>query len=271
MDWLIAEINDLASPTPGESVVIPLVPLDRGGLSPRGYSIVPVLCYHKFTRNKGDITTVTETAFEAQMRFLKDNGYRVLAMDEFFDFIDFRAEIPKKSVVITIDDGWRSAYDIAFPILRKYGYPATIFVYTDFVIKGSKTIDWNMLTEMTKHGVDVQCHTKTHRPLDKRVGKESFRDYFEAVRKELAESSRILKQHLGTNVRYLAYPYGDTNHLVIALLAKLGYRGAFTVERGSNPFFVHPYRVNRSMIYGTFDLEDFKRNLKTSGNEALMR
>ena len=231
--------------------------------------MVPVLCYHKFSKGRGDATTVTEAAFEEQMRYLKENGYRVITLDDLFDYMEFKRELPKRSVVITMDDGWRSAFDIALPVLRKYGYPSTMFVYTDFVIKSSKTIDWEMLKAMTKWGVKVESHTKTHRRLDKREGNESFREYFETIKKELTESSRLIKQHLGTEVRYLAYPYGDTNNLVIALLCKLGYRGALTVDRGSNPFFVHPYRVNRSMVYGTFDLDDFKSNLRTFGNEAL--
>jgi peptidoglycan/xylan/chitin deacetylase (PgdA/CDA1 family) len=267
--WVIADFNGADSLKAGESVIIPLGPYERGSLSVRGYGMVPVLCYHKFTKGRGDLTTVTEKAFEEQMRYLKENDYQVITLDDFFDYAEFKREIPRKAVVITMDDGWRSVFDIALPILRKYHYPATMFVYTDFVTKGSKALDWDMLKEMTKWGIDVQCHTKTHRRLDKKEGNESFREYFEAVKKELVESSRIITQHLGTEVRYLAYPYGDTNNVVIALLIKLGYRGALTVDRGSNPFFVHPYRVNRSMVYGTFDLEDFNSNLKTFGNEAL--
>ena len=57
------------------------------------------------------------------MGLLKEKGYRVISMDQFFDFLEFKASIPPKSVVITIDDGWLSAYEIAFPILKKYGYP----------------------------------------------------------------------------------------------------------------------------------------------------
>ncbi len=269
LGWLLAEVNGCTSPTPGEKIVIPLVPLFRGGLSAHGYQTVPILCYHKFGRSKGDPMTVTEKAFEEQMRFLRENGYYVLTMDQLFDFIDFKGQIPKKSVVITIDDGWRTAYDIAFPILRKFGYPATMFVYTDFITGGSAAMDWGMIREMARNGVNVQCHTKTHRALDKRVGNESLREHFEAVKRELAESARIIRSHVGTEVKYLAYPYGDSSHLVVALLGKLGYRGAFTVERGGSPFFVNPYRVNRSMIYGTFDIEDFKSNLKTFENDAL--
>jgi peptidoglycan/xylan/chitin deacetylase (PgdA/CDA1 family) len=77
----------------------------------------------------------------------------------------------------------------------------------------------------------------------------------------MAESADFLRRRLNKDVKYLAYPYGDTNSLVIGLLKKLGYRGAFTVKRGSNPSSVHHYRIQRSMIYGHFDLQEFSRNL----------
>ena len=269
LDWFISEFNDVTSLRPGQELIIPLHDYERGGVSLRGYQAVPVLSYHKFARNNSDNMTVSERSFEEQMRFLKKNGYHVVSLDEFFDFRDFRAQIPKKSVVITIDDGWRSTYDIAFPILKKYGYTATLFVYTDFILKTNKTLDWALLTEMSNNGIDIQSHTKTHRSLNWSDEQESFREYFDSVRKELTESAEIIKKRLNKDVTYLAYPYGDTNPLVIALLVKLGYKGALTVNRGSNPFFTDNYRINRSMIYGDFDLKDFERNLTTFSSDEL--
>jgi len=269
MDWLIAEFNGITSLNPGQEVIIPLHVYGKGGLSLEGYQTVPVLSYHKFSKDKADVLTLKQSVFEEQMRFLKENGYRVIKMDELFDFLDFKRPIPKKSVVITIDDDWYSTYEIAFPILKKYGYPATLFVYTDLIIPGGKTLSWEILSEMSKNGMDVQCHTKSHRNLDKRNGQESFREYFEAIKKELADSAEMIRKRLNKEVKYLAYPYGDTNPLVIALLTKLGYRGAFTVERESNPFFIHSYRINRSMIYGTFSLRDFENNLTYFSNKEL--
>jgi len=261
MDWFIAEFNEIASLTPGQEVIIPLMPYGKGGLFLKGYQTVPIIAYHKFSKNKADILTVTESAFAEQMKFLKENGYRVITLDEFFDFLDFKRPLPKKSVVITIDDNWYSTYEIAFPILKQYGYPATLFVYTDLILPGRKTLNWDLLIQMSKNGIDIQGHTKSHRNLNKRDGQESFREYFEAVKKELTESAEILRKRLNKDVKYLAYPYGETNPLIIALLMKLGYRGAFTVERDSNPFFINPYRINRSMIYGTFNLREFENNL----------
>jgi peptidoglycan/xylan/chitin deacetylase (PgdA/CDA1 family) len=269
LGWLLAEVNGTESAIPGQSVIIPLDPLEVGGITLKGFQTVPILTYHKFTKGRADITTVNEKVFEEQMKFLKTNGYRVITLDAFYDFLDFRRQIPPKSVVITADDGWRSFYDIAFPILKKYGYPATLFVYTDFIsANGKSLLNWGVLREMANNGISIQSHTKTHRYLDRRLSTENYREYFEAIKKEVTESARVIKKNLDVEVKYLAYPYGETNHLVAALLEKLQYRGGFTVDRAGSPSFSNRFRINRSMIYGTFDLQDFENNLKVFTTQA---
>lgn len=269
MDWFIAEFNDISTLHPGQALIIPLKPYERGGLNAKGYQTVPVLSYHNFSRSGFNKSTVTEAAFEEQMELLKNKGYRVIPMDQLFDFLDFKSQIPQKSVVITIDDGWRSAYEIALPILKKYGYPATLFLYTDLIVGSEKTLSWDLIQGMVENGMDVQCHTKTHRKLTVMDVKESFKGYFEAIDKELTESARIIKNKLNRDVKYFAYPYGETNHLIIELLKKHGYRGAFTVKRGGNPSFIDNYRMNRSMVYGEFDLKQFENNLTVFNEEGL--
>jgi peptidoglycan/xylan/chitin deacetylase (PgdA/CDA1 family) len=269
MDWFIAEFNDIETPTPGQILIIPLKPYQKGGLTSKGYQTVPILSYHQFSLDRADKLIATKSTFEEQMKFLKDRGYRVITLDQLFDFLEFKSQIPKKSVVINIDDGWRSTYDIAFPILKKYGYPATLFVYTDLIVGSEKTLSWDLIQEMANNGMDIQCHTKTHRHLTTIDQKESFKEYFEAIEKELSACEAMIKKKLNKEVKYLAYPYGDTNPLVIELLKKHGYRGAFTIKRGGNPFFIHNYRLNRSMIYGDFDLNQFEKNLTVFTEESL--
>ena len=269
MDWLIAEYNEVDTLYPGQTLIIPLKPYQKGGLTFRGYQTVPVLSYHHFSLDRADKLTVIKSTFEEQMKLLKDRGYRVITLDQLFDFLEFKGQIPKKSIIITIDDGWRSTYDIAFPILKKYGYPATLFVYTDLIVGSEKTLSWDLIQEMANNGMDIQCHTKSHRNLTTTDQKESYKDYFEAIEKELSVCKTMVKKKLSRDVKYLAYPYGDTNPLVNELLKKQGYRGAFTVKRGGNPFFIHNYRVNRSMIYGDFDLNQFQKNLDVFTEESL--
>jgi peptidoglycan/xylan/chitin deacetylase (PgdA/CDA1 family) len=264
MDWFLSEYNGSVLPAAGQDVLIPLASYAPGGLWPKGYQTVPILTYHKLTRNgPTDAMTVREADFEEQMRFLRENGYRVISLEVLYEFLQFRRQIPARSVVITFDDGWRSVYDIAWPILKKFGYPATLFVYTDLIVGSRDTLSWDQVREMSRDGFDIEGHSKTHRYLGRKERKESFRDYFDAVRKEIVESSKILQKHTGKEVKYLAYPYGDTNALVAAVTRQEGVRLAFTVERESVPSFSNDYRVSREMIYGSFTLKDFGNNLTT--------
>jgi len=268
-DWFLAEFNEVDSPEPGQPLIIPLNPEKRGGLSLRGYQTVPILCYHKFSTTESKKLSISQEMFEQQMRFLRDGGYRVISMDQLFDFLEFKRAIPPKSVVITIDDGWLSAHEIAFPILKKYGYSATLFVYTDIISNSSKTLSWNLLQEMTTEGIDVQCHTKSLRKLTLPGKKESFKDYFVNLEKELSGCKDTIKKRLNLDVKYLAYPYGVTNSLVIEMAKKLGYRGALTINPGGNPFFVHNFRLNRSEIYGEFTPSQFEKKLLVFQEQSL--
>ena len=268
-DWFLAEFNEVDSPKPGQPLIIPLNPEKRGGLSLRGYQTVPILSYHKFSTTEPEKLSISQEMFEQQMRFLKEGGYRVISMDQLFDFLEFKRAIPPKSVVITIDDGWLSAHEIAFPILKKYGYSATLFVYTDIISNSSKTLSWNLLQEMTTEGIDVQCHTKSHRKLTLPGKKESFKDYFQNLEKELSGCKDTIKTRLNLDVKYLAYPYGVTDSLVIEMAKKLGYRGALTINPGGNAFFVHSFRLNRSEIYGEFTPSQFEKKLLVFQEQSL--
>ena len=269
LGWMIAGFNRIDTIETGQELIIPTKPYQVGGLTSDRYQTVPVLSYHDFSENKFSKMIVTSAAFEAQMKLLKDKGYHVISMEKFFDFLDFKTQIPEKSVVITIDDGWLSAYDIAFPIIKKYGYPVTLFVYTDLIGRTKKTLTWNLVKEMADNGIDMQCHTKTHRDLTQLLKNESFNEYIEAIDQEIVEATRVLKEKLNIDTKFIAYPYGKTNHLVIALLQKHGYRGGFSVKRRGNPFFVNNYAVHRSMVYGDLGLEQFEKNLTVSSGKAL--
>ncbi len=267
--WVIEDFNDVSSVSAGQELIIPLEYLAKGGLSPQGYQTVPILAYHNFSETNADLMMVKKDTFEQQMRYLRENGYTVITLDEFFDFLEFKKQLPRKSVVLTFDDGWQGVYTIAFPILKKYGYPATLFVYTDLISDNRKTLNWAQVAELDRGGVDIQCHTKTHRNLIKIKDKESLKIYVSDVENEILESTRIINEKLHKDVKYLAYPYGDTNSLVIAFLKQKGFRGGFTVKRDANPFFMNHYSLNRSMIYGDFGLREFKKNLNIYSSKAL--
>lgn len=269
MGWTIAEFNELNTLQPGQDILIPLEPYRPGGLSFDGYQTVPILTYHNFSTNNSNKMTVVESNFEAQMRYLKEHDYHVISMASFMEFLDFQRQIPKRSVVITIDDGWRSFYTIAYPILKRYGYPATLFIYTDLIDGKGNHLDWAAIKEMSKNQIEMQCHTKTHRYLTKRKPGESYLMYVQGIESELNQSRKIIESNIGKKVRLLAYPYGETNHLVAAYTFKNGFGGAFTVNAKPNPFFVSRYRINRTMILGEYDINTFKASLNTYTADSL--
>ena len=134
-------------------------------------------------------------------------------------------------------------------------------MYTDLV--GTRSgLTWDQIKELSENGFDIQNHTKTHRNLIEMEPRETFEQYFRAIEKEIISSEQLIEQKLNKKCTYLAYPFGDTNNLIIALLKKYEYRGAFTVHRGGNPFFKNNYMVNRSTIYGEYSLNKFQKNLK---------
>ncbi len=268
--WMIAEYNDIRSVNSGQEIIIPLKPFSKGGLFDTGYQTVPVLSYHRFTMNKKSANrmVVTQAAFEAQMSYLKQNGYTVITLSQLYDFLDFKDQIPQKSVVITIDDGFRSAFDIAYPILKKLGHPATFFLYTGLV-GSKKAMSWNQIKELAKNGFDIQSQSRTHRDMSKLLPDENFKAYVSRIEKEITWAQKIIRDKIAYTPVFMAYPYGKSNDLVIALLKKHGFRGGLTVRRGSNPFFTDNFKVKRAMIYGNYDLKTFRKNLNTFVKEGL--
>ena len=260
MAWMIREVNGTDSLAPGQKAVIPLGWFRRGGLWAGGHQTVPVLTYHRFSKHKANRLTVKESTFTAQMQYLKDNGWHVISMRELINYLAYQSQLPEKSVMITVDDGWTSFYDIGYPILKQFDYPVSLFIYSDF-INGSKALTWNQIGDLVRKGVYVQSHGKTRRNMTVLKKGESLKKYFSSIDQEINEPERIIKQKLGIPSALFAYPYGKKNNLVIKLLKDKRYRAGFTLSRKENPFFVNPFEISRTMIYGTDNLKQFKHSL----------
>ena len=123
-----------------------------------------VLLYHRFEDRPAQLVT-TSNDFRAQMKALKDNGISVISMQDLLAWRKGEKAIPSKSAVITIDDEWNSQYYVAWPILKEFGYPFTLFIYTQWVATGGKAMTWAQLGEMRDAGVDLEAHTVSHHDL----------------------------------------------------------------------------------------------------------
>jgi len=258
--WIIKEFNDINQISIGSPVVIPMKLYDPGGIKANGYQSIPILLYHRFGKRSTSDMVVAVDEFEKQMAYLKNNEYHVITLDQYYNFINLKYTLPPKAVILSFDDGWKSFDKYAFPILKKYGFKGTIFVYSDF-IGGKLALSWGRLDALSHQGMDIQCQSKTHRYLNKPLAKENFYSYYQNIEQEILAPKSVIKERLNINCEYLAYPYGVTNNLVIALLKKHHFKGAVTSFHGENNIFSNRYKLNRTMIHGQYDLNDFKKFL----------
>jgi peptidoglycan/xylan/chitin deacetylase (PgdA/CDA1 family) len=164
-----------------------------------------------------------------------------------------------------MDDGYESVHRHAMPLLRKYGFPATLFVYTDFVGAGD-AMSLSQLRELARSGlVDIQAHSKTHRNLIQRAPAETEAEHRQAIDGELRLSRATLERWLapaGVQVRHFAYPYGDADDLVLESMLRNGFELGVTVNPGGNAFYADPLLLRRTMIFGDHDLEAFKARVQ---------
>jgi peptidoglycan/xylan/chitin deacetylase (PgdA/CDA1 family) len=260
--WRIAEFNDVDEVRPGQTVVIPLKVLNPTGVFPNGYLTVPILCYHRFGPRPSQLA-VTPAAFEAQMDYLARNGYHVIPLSSLLGFLERGEPVPRKSVVLTIDDGYRSTYEVAFPILRKYGFQATVFLYSDFV-GAPDALTWPQMKEMEASGlVNIQPHSKTHANFATRLPGESDAKYRDRMRSEVDTPIRLIQERLAVPSLTFAFPYGDVNETVVDLLKRDGVRLGVTVTPGGNGFYAYPFMLRRSMVFGGDGIDVFRSKLAT--------
>lgn len=269
--WVIAELNNVRRVKAGQEVVIPMRPLNRTGIFNNGYQTVPILTYHRFTAGsqRCDKLAVKEDAFVRQLAYLKDNGYRVIDFQELADFLAGRSPLRSKSVILSIDDGYRAAYDIAYPALKRAGMKATIFVYSNFIGAGAG-LTWAQMREMVDSGmIDIQPHSKSHGDLTERQEGESLAGYRKRLMVEVTHPAKLIEKHLGLPIHTFSYPYGAENDDVVAAVEKAGYALGTTVTRGGNASFAHPKVLRRTQIYCGDDIKTFARRLETFENLAL--
>jgi peptidoglycan/xylan/chitin deacetylase (PgdA/CDA1 family) len=200
---------------------------------------VVIFGYHRFVNNvRRPDTEITPQAFEAQMQELKNKNISVIPMQDFLAWRRGEKAIPAKSAILTFDDGWKSQHEVAWPILKKFNYPVTLFIYTEGIrpghFSGGESMSWDQLAEMRDAGIDIQGHTATHsdlrRPYDK-VAKKKLNpeEYEEWLQKEIVGSKQMIEQKLGVKVNCFAVPYGFHNDHIRDVVMKAGYEAVFTV------------------------------------------
>ncbi|MDD5348841.1 MAG: polysaccharide deacetylase family protein [Chthoniobacteraceae bacterium] len=217
---------------------------------------VIVLCYHRFEGKAGGPYSVSPEEFEQELQAIKDNGFTVISMQDFLAWKRDEKTIPEKSALITIDDGYTSAYEVGWPILKKFDYPFTMFVYVQFIGGAGKSITWDQLAEMRDAGVEIGSHSYTHQNLrgktpvfSKQAAEEVQRMGYDAwLNKEVVDSKSVIEKQLGIKVSTFSYPYGLHTPQVLDVVKKAGYEAAFTVYGQRIGFSADPILIGRYAV-----------------------
>ncbi|MGD1703892.1 polysaccharide deacetylase family protein [Dapis sp. BLCC M229] len=194
---------------------------------------VPIIMYHDILPKKKVSFDVTVKQFEKHLELIKKNGVTPISLDKLIQHLRTGKPLPAKPIVLTFDDGYIGHYQIVYPLLKKYNYPAVFSVYTDKIegkIVGRSTLTWEQLQEMAANPlVTIASHSVTH-PKD--LTKLSDRE----LQQELLKSKQILQNKLGRKIRYFTYPEGKYDERVSAWIKVAGYEAALTMKKNKNIF-----------------------------------
>jgi peptidoglycan/xylan/chitin deacetylase (PgdA/CDA1 family)/GT2 family glycosyltransferase/SAM-dependent methyltransferase len=228
---------------------------------------LPILMYHRVAPDGAADTRryrLHPDAFEAQLSYLREHGYRSLTFEQWRVAADRRIAIPARSVMLTFDDGYADFPAYALPLLRRYGYEASMFVVTDLVggtnewdRAAGETIelmDWPTLLGLREHGIELGSHTSSHRPLIALSAAE--------IARELCRSRAELQERTGAAVRSVCYPYGLNDVAVRSLAAASGFHYGVTTDEWPASYGDELLGLPRIEVRGTESLTAFVRLLE---------
>ena len=238
-------------------------------------SDIPILLYHsvipKLEEEHSRSMFVSEVNFEKDLKYLKENGYETISLEQMEDYyLGEEIQLPKKPIVITFDDGYLNNYEYAYPLLRKYDTKAVIYligwsVGRDTFIDSDKEItphfNWEQAREMYESGlIQFGSHTfDLHNEqgfsygYGKEVGfglaimdDESDEEYKTRVEEDLKKSKIMIEEEIGQEVTSIAYPYGEYNKTLIDMLEELGFKSGLITE--SDQESKSPFTIRRQTI-----------------------
>ena len=222
-----------------------------------------VLQYHHVDVGTPSITSISPADFAAHLQYLDDNKFNILPLNEISKALQDGKELPDKVIAITFDDAYVSIYTEAYPLLRSKNIPFTIFVATDLVGSSRRYLNWQQLNEMSEHGALVANHTQSHLHLLRFLDGETQHQWQLRIRQEITGAQQEIENHLGELPKLFAYPYGEFNLDILALVADLGYIGfgQQSGAMGANSSFLALPRFPMAGIYA--ELKSFRTKSNT--------
>lgn len=216
---------------------------------------IPILMYHVIEEYSGPYEQlyIQPAILRKQLAFLKEQGYNTVTVHEALAHWEKGAPLPAKPIILTFDDGYRSVYTEAFPLLKEYGFRATLYLHTA-KINTPGGLTTGMIREMAQYGLEIGSHSLTHPDLTKISPAK--------LRKEIRHSKKVLEELIGQEVTTFSYPAGRHNTRVREEVRKAGYLGAVTTKYGPATSQENPYSLSRLRINKSDSLQGFINKVK---------
>lgn len=184
-----------------------------------------ILQYHHVSTTTPRVTSVNAAEFRQHLEYLRDNDFTVLRLEEVVQALRNGSTLPDKTAAITFDDGYRNNYDTAFPLLREFGYPFTVFVSSGLVGSNAQLyLNWDQLREMAANGATIANHGISHPYLLERGG-EGDAAWLQHIEREILTAEAEIAKQTGQSHKLFAYPYGEYDRAIQDLVAQLGFVG----------------------------------------------
>ena len=220
-----------------------------------------ILAYHHVADDTPPSTSISPPEFRGHLEYLRDNGFNVIGLDTLITSLQSGRPVPDRAVVITFDDGYISIYEEAFPMLQEFDYPFSLFLSTQPIDDGQRIyMSWEQVREMSDAGVLIGNHMIDHPYMLAREQGETEQQHLQRLRQELLQAEQTILQQTGQSHRYLAYPYGEYDGSIKAMLAELGFVGLAQnsgAVSGNSDFQALP-RFPLGSIYANLDTARIK-------------
>ena len=205
---------------------------------------IPIFAYHRFGDSRYPSTNIDIDVFKKQLQYLEKNNYTVLSLGEALEAVD-KNNLPERPVVLTIDDGYSSFFENAFPLLQEYDYPATIFINTSYVGDNSY-MNWNQLEKLHKAGIEIGNHSHAHPHF------VNFDNPEEAFEKDVSKAQKMFEKHLGFKPKVFSYPYGEYTRELAEKAEAMGFAAATAQRSGVLGSSTYRFAIPRFPMGGPF-------------------
>ena len=247
----------------GQKILLTAIVLTLAAVS-MSTSAAVVLQYHHVSESTPASTSVTPDLFQQHMDYLAEHDFKIVPLPELVKQLKSGKALPDRAVAITFDDAYESVYNEAYPLLKKRGWPFTVFINTDPHDQNKKSFaTWAQIKEMAKQGVTIANHTTKHGHLLRLRDNESRAQWRKRITQEILDAEQRITEKTGQKHRLLAYPYGEYDNHVKDVLKALDFV-AFGQQSGPlfalNDLLALP-RFPFGGGYG--DLQDFSTKVNT--------